>query len=328
MLEKMNGLNRVYNSDCIKIMSKFPSESIDLIIADPPYNVGKDYGNDSDKQSDKDYIDFTENWITEAIRILKKDGTLYTFGGKEFIAHIYIILEKLNMNFNSWIVWHYTQGQGRTKGYSSRHDDILMFTKSEKYTFNLDNIRIPQKYFRTRNNMRGANPGNVWRLSHVHYSEKNRSKHPTQKPHALYERMILSSSNEGEIVLDPFAGSGSSLVVAKKTNRKYIGIEIEEKYCSMIEEELNKEYKYFNSSFEELTRVPKNYNNKGLIEYLHNHREWFLEKYHSNKIPEFEENILIEYGQEKLDEYKGTKKQNNKIEKDEVQEYGQMKLSI
>ena len=94
MLEKMNGLNRVYNSDCIKIMSKFPSESIDLIIADTPYNVGKDYGNDSDKQSDKDYIDFTENWITEAIRILKKDGTLYTFGGKEFIAHIYIILEK------------------------------------------------------------------------------------------------------------------------------------------------------------------------------------------------------------------------------------------
>ncbi len=304
MLKNTLGLNKVYNSDCIKIMKDLPNESVDLIIADPPYNVGKDYGNNSDKQSDEEYIKFTESWITEAVRILKKEGTFYTFGGKEFIAHIYIILGKLNMIFNSWIVWHYTQGQGRTKGYSSRHDDILMFTKSKNYTFNLDDIRIPQKYFRTRNNMRGANPGNVWGLSHVHYSEKDRSKHPTQKPHALYERMILSSSNEGEIVLDPFAGSGSSLVVAKKTNRNYIGIEIEEKYCSMIEEELNKEYKYFNSSFEELIRVPKNLNDKDLTEYLHNHRKWFLEKYHSNKIPDFEENILSEYGKEKFIAYK------------------------
>lgn len=322
----MDGLNKVYNDDCIKVMSELPDESIDLIIADPPYNVGKDYGNSSDRQSNEDYLAFTEEWLTKAVRILKKNGTLYTFGGKEFIAHIYIILEKLNMKFNSWIVWHYTQGQGRTKGYSSRHDDILMFTKNEKYTFNLDSIRVPQKYYRARNNMRGANPGNVWQLSHVHYSEQNRLKHPTQKPHALYERMILSSSNEGEIVLDPFAGSGSSLVVAKKTNRNYIGIEIEEKYCSMIKEELEKDYIYFNSSFEELTRVPKNYNNDGLIEYLHNHRKWFLEKYHSNKIPNFEENILIEYGQEIFNEYRRTKDLYLKNETDH--EYDQMKLSI
>ena len=308
----MNGLNRVYNSDCIKIMSKFPSESIDLIIADPPYNVGKDYGNSSDKQTNEEYKKFTDLWMEESYRILKKGGTIYTFGGKQNISYMFEKLKSLNMNYISWIVWHYTQGQGRTKGFSSRHDDILMFSKGGNYKFNLDNIRIPQKYFRTRNNMKGANPGDVWKLSHIHYCEHGRTNHPTQKPHALYERMILASSDEGDVILDPFAGSGSSLVVAKKTNRKYIGIEIEEKYCSMIEEELNKEYKYFNSSFEELTRVPKNYNNKGLIEYLHNHREWFLEKYHPNKIPEFEENILIEYGQEKLDEYKGTKKQNVK----------------
>lgn len=303
MQKKMVGLNKIYNEDCIKLMSNLPDNSIDLIVADPPYNVGKDYGNNSDKQSKIDYLEFTKKWLKEAVRILKDDGTIYTFGGKEFIAHIYLILEDLGMNFNSWIVWHYTQGQGRIKGFSSRHDDILMFNKSAKYTFNLDDIRIPQKYYRTRNNMRGANPGNVWKLSHVHYSEASRSNHPTQKPHALYERMILSSSNENEIVLDPFAGSGSSLVVAKYTNRKYIGIEIEKEYCSMIETELNRKHEYFNSCFEEVTRVPKNYKDDKIIEYLNNHKKWFLEKYHSNQIPKFEENILKEYGEEILTMY-------------------------
>lgn len=317
MLKKINGLNKIYNSDSIELMKTIPDESIDLIVADPPYNVGKDYGNNSDKQSSESYLDFTNKWLSEATRILKKNGTLYTFGGKEFIAHIYIILEKLNMDFNSWIVWHYTQGQGRTKGYSSRHDDILMFTKGKKYTFNLDDIRIPQKYYRSRNNMRGANPGNVWGLSHVHYSEKDRSKHPTQKPHALYERMILSSSNEGDIVLDPFVGSGSSLVVAKKTKRNFIGIEIEKEYCEMITEELNKEYNFFNSSFEEITRIPKNYSDeKELIKYLHNHKKWFLEKYHSNRINEFEQNIISDYGKDIFEKYQ-KENSNNELNKNE-----------
>lgn len=332
MQKKMVGLNKIYNDDCIKIMSNIPDKSIDLIIADPPYNVGKDYGNNSDRQSKEDYLEFTKKWISEAVRILKDDGTLYTFGGKEFISHIYLILEELNMKLNTWIVWHYTQGQGRRKGFSSRHDDILMFNKSNKYTFNLDDIRVPQKYYRSRNNMRGANPGNVWKLSHVHYCEENRAKHPTQKPHALYERMILGSSNENDIVLDPFAGSGSSLVVAKHTNRKYIGIEIEEEYCSMIESELNKDYKYFNSCFEELVRVPKDYKDDKIIEYLHNHEKWFLKKYHSNQISKFEENILKEYGKDILSMYlkekKGINNKSNKEDNIENDNVEQLKLEI
>ena len=101
MQKKMVGLNKIYNEDCIKLMSKLPDNSIDLIVADPPYNVGKDYGNNSDKQSKIDYLEFTKKWLKEAVRILKDDGTIYTFGGKEFIAHIYLILEDLGIDRKS-----------------------------------------------------------------------------------------------------------------------------------------------------------------------------------------------------------------------------------
>lgn len=299
MLKKMDGLNSVILGDSIKVMTDMKEKSVDLIVADPPYNVGKDYGNNSDKQGKDEYLKFSKKWMTEATRILKDNGTLYIFGGQKYIAYLYIILEKMGLENNGWVVWHYTQGAGRTKGYSSRHDDILIFTKSKDYTFNLDNIRIPQKYYRKANNMRGANPGNVWSLSHVHYSEKDRTIHPTQKPHALYERMILASSNKGDLVLDPFAGSGSALVVSKKTGRNFIGIEIEPKYVDLCNAELAKDYEFFNSYFKELLRIPNNFSDPDMtVEYLHNHREWFLEKYHSNLISKFEEEIINKYGTE------------------------------
>lgn len=332
MLKLTDGLNKVIHGDSIEIMSKMESESIDLIVADPPYNVGKDYGNNSDKQGKEEYLEFSETWMKEAVRLLKKSGTLYVFGGKKYIAYMYIILEKLKLKNNGWIVWHYTQGAGRTKGYSSRHDDILVFTKSNNYTFNLDNIRIPQKYYRKANNMRGANPGNVWSLSHVHYSEGDRTIHPTQKPHALYERMILASSNEGDIVLDPFAGSGSSLVVSKNTRRNFIGIEIESQFVDLCNEELEKDYKFFNSYFKELLRIPNNFSEENMIlDYLNNHKKWFLEKYHSNLIPIFEDEIIYKYGKEIFDKYKINENETTleNIEKVKIQnENKQLKLSL
>lgn len=285
-------------------MKELPNESVNLIVTDPPYNVGKDYGNNSDKQSKEEYLKFSRDWLSEAHRLLKEDGTIYVCGGQQYSPHLFIIMEELGFVFNSWIVWHYTQGVGRTRGYSSRHDDILMFTKSKKYTFNLDAIRIPQKSYRKVNNMRGANPSNVWVLPHIHYSEESRTEHPTQKPHAIFERMILSSSNEGDIVLDPFCGSGSSLVVSMKTNRKFIGMELEEKYVMLSRSELEKDYKYFNSCFSELTRVPDSFSDKDLaVEYLTNHRKWFLDKYHSNLVPSFEKNIVKQYGEDVFNKY-------------------------
>src|SRR5690606_27867349 len=207
-----------------ELFKNIKDNSIDLIVADPPYNLNKDYGNNSDTKSFDDYIDFTENWTKEAKRVLKPTGTIYVFMGFRFISYLYQILEKTqNLNFNSWICWHYTQGIGKKKGFSPRHDDILMFTKSDKFTFNLDAIRVPQKFYRSVNNMRGANPGDVWEFSHVHYCQENRQNHPTQKPEGLIERMVLASSNEGDIVLDPFSGSGTTLRVCQQLNRKAIG---------------------------------------------------------------------------------------------------------
>lgn len=159
-----------------------------------------------------------DDFYREAKRILRPDGTIYVFMGMRYVSFVYAILEQeLKMNFNSWITWYYTQGIGKTKGFSPRHDDVLMFTKDPKrFVFNLDAIRVPQMYYRSINNIRGANPGNVWEFSHMHYCNKNRRKHPTQKPEALYEKMILASSNEGDLVLDPFVGSGPSCAFASR----------------------------------------------------------------------------------------------------------------
>ena len=174
---------KIINGEVIEQLKKLESNSIDLIVADPPYNLNKDYGNKSDSKSFDEYIEFTKLWINEATRILKATGTIYVFMGFRFISYLYKVMEKDNkLLFNNWICWYYTQGVGKKKGFSPRHDDILMFTKSAKYKFNLDAIRIPQKYYRSVNNMRGANPGDVWEFSHIHYCQENRQNHPTQKP--------------------------------------------------------------------------------------------------------------------------------------------------
>ena len=145
----------IYNSDSLIKLKEIPSGSVDLVIADPPYNLGKDYGNGSDKKCFDEYLDFSRKWLLEVDRILKDSGSIYIFMGFRFISYLYNILDRdMGYHFGSWICWHYTQGIGKTKGFSPRHDDILMFNKSSKATFNLDAIRIPQKYYRARNNMR------------------------------------------------------------------------------------------------------------------------------------------------------------------------------
>ena len=213
--------------NCLEKIKSIEDNSIDLIVADPPYNLGKDYGNNKDNLNFEEYISFSKNWLGECHRVLKTDGTIYIFIGFRYISYLYQILENdLQMNFVNWISWHYTQGIGKTKGFSPRHDDILMFSKTKKFKFNLDEVRIPQKFYRKINNMRGANPGDVWEVSHIHYCQKNRQPHPTQKPEALIERMVLASSNEGDCVLDPFCGSGTTLRVCQQLNRNAIGIEI------------------------------------------------------------------------------------------------------
>lgn len=281
----MSNKIEILQGDALDKLNRLPSESVDLIIADPPYNLNKDYGNKSDSKSFDEYIRFTKDWTKEAVRLLKPTGTIYVFMGFRFISYLYQILENDNsLFFNNWICWFYTQGIGKKKGFSPRHDDILMFTKSKDFTFNLDEVRVPQKFYRSINNMRGANPGDVWEFSHIHYCQENRQSHPTQKPEGLMERMVLASSNEGDLVIDPFAGSGTTLRVCQQLNRSCIGIELNSEYVEMIKRRLNEPFAGFDSIDPRMERVPNDLNDEKIREeYLANHIEWFLKNHNGAK---------------------------------------------
>jgi DNA modification methylase len=285
--------------DAIDLLKSLEDGSIDLIIADPPYNLGKDYGNNHDLKGFSEYIEFTRSWLGEAKRVLKPTGSIYVFMGVRFISYVYDVLDReLQMYFNSWIVWHYTQGLGKTKGFSPRHEDILVFNKSKDFFFNLDNVRVPQKFYRERNNMRGANPGDVWQFSHIHYSNPNRQNHPTQKPEGIIERIILASSNQGDIVLDPFSGSGTTLRVCQQLNRNGIGFELNPDYVASTEKRLAEPFTGFDSVDPRMERVPNDLRNiEYRSEYFKNHINWFLNN-HENTIEIFKQAVKEKYGDE------------------------------
>ncbi len=283
--------------DAIEQLKKLPNGSVDLIVTDPPYNLNKDYGNNQDKLEFDEYLNFSRKWLSEASRVLSDNGSIYIFMGMRYISYIYTILEQeLGMFFNSWITWYYTQGIGKTKGFSPRHDDILYFTKNKSnYIFNLDDVRVPQKFYRSVNNMRGANPGNVWEFSHMHYCNKNRQEHPTQKPEGLYERIILASSNANDVVLDPFVGSGTLLRVCQQTNRQGIGIDINPEYVKASEKRLLQPFFGFDSIDERMKRVPNDLNDDKIrLEYIQNHIQWFLNN-HPNAIKDFINEVKDKY---------------------------------
>ena len=254
---------KIICGDAVSEMAKIPTASVNLIVTDPPYNLNKNYGVFQDNLPFNEYMDFSRNWLREAVRLLAADGSIYVFMGTRYISYFYVMLEQeFKLFFNSWITWFYTQGIGKVKGFSPRHDDILFFTKDAKnFTFNLDNVRVPQKFYRAVNNMRGANPGNVWEFSHTHYCNKSRKNHPTQKPEALFERIISASSNEGDLVLDPFLGSGTAIRVCQQLNRNCIGIDINPAYVEMTEKRLSEPFAGFDSIDERILRTPQGLKN-------------------------------------------------------------------
>ncbi|MDO8684308.1 MAG: site-specific DNA-methyltransferase [Armatimonadota bacterium] len=249
---------QVICGDATVCMREIEASSVDLVIADPPYNLGKDYGNNKDLKAWHEYEQFTQDWLAEALRIMKPTASIYVFMGVRFISRLFAIMEeRFHLEFNGWITWHYTQGMGRKNGFSPRHEDILFFTKSSTYKFNLDSVRVPQKYFRNRNNMTGANPGDVWQFSHVHYCSAEREQHPTQKPEALMERMLRASTDEGDLVVDPFVGSGTTCRVASALNRRCIGIDLNPDYAAMSRERIGKPFDMFDSIDPRMNRTPR-----------------------------------------------------------------------
>lgn len=228
----------------IQVLRRISSNSIDLIFADPPYGIGKDFGNDTDIfNSSNDYFIWAKEWIDECMRVLKDDGTMYFMSSTQNMPKLDVYVDE-KYNVINRIIWTYdSSGVQSKKKYGSLYEPIIMITKNEKskYTFNYNDILIEAKtgskrklidYRKTPPQPYNTQkvPGNVWEFSRVRFKMKEYENHPTQKPKELLERIILASSNVGDIVLDPFSGSFTTSSVAKELKRKSIGIEINEEY--------------------------------------------------------------------------------------------------
>lgn len=244
-IEHMGNENSlVICGDSLKVLKKIRDKSINLIFADPPYNIGKNFGNNIDKWDDvQGYIDWCKEWLDECFRILKDDGTMYFMTATQHMPYLDIYVSE-KYNVLSRIIWAYdSSGVQSKKMYGSLYEPILMVNKSPKseYTFNYEDILVEAKtgakrklidYRKTPPQPYNTQkvPGNVWNFSRVRYKMEEYENHPTQKPEELLKRIILASSNEGDIVLDPFSGSFSTCGVAVKLNRKCIGIDLNEEY--------------------------------------------------------------------------------------------------
>ena len=235
-----NDNSLVMCGDSVQLLKKINDKSVDLIFADPPYNIGKDFGNNKDKWDNiYEYIDWCKEWIDECFRILKDDGTMYFMTATQHMPYLDIYVSE-KYNVLSRIVWAYdSSGVQSKKMYGSLYEPIIMVNKSakSKYTFNYEDILVEAKtgakrklidYRKTPPQPYNTQkvPGNVWDFSRVRYKMEEYENHPTQKPEEMLKRIILASSNEGDIVLDPFSGSFSTCGTAVKNNRKCIGIDL------------------------------------------------------------------------------------------------------
>lgn len=243
VIENING-NLFYNADCLEVLKSLEKGFVDLIFADAPYNIGKDFGNKSDKWKDyKEYLNWCYNWIDECFKVLKDDGTFYIMTSTQYMPYFDIYISE-KYNVINRIVWTYDSSgvQARNK-FGSLYEPILMCTKTKKskYCFNSQDILVEAKTGSQRklidyrkdppqpyNTMKV--PGNVWNFNRVRFRSKEYQNHPTQKPEILLERIIKVSSNKDDIVLDPFSGSFTTGKVAIELGRKFVGIELNSQY--------------------------------------------------------------------------------------------------
>jgi len=237
----------IYNGDAIQVLqSKIEDKSIDLIFVDPPYNIGKDFNGRKDKwNTDQEYLDWCFQWIDLCLKKLKENGSFYVMTSTQFIPYFDLYLRD-RISILSRIIWSYDSSGVQAKNFfGSMYEPILFCVKDIKnYTFNSDDILVEAKTGAKRklidyrkNPPQPYNtekvPGNVWDFPRVRYRMAEYENHPTQKPIALLERIIKASSNEGDIVLDPFSGTFTTSFVAKSLNRKSIGIEIDEDFTKI-----------------------------------------------------------------------------------------------
>jgi len=248
-------VNKIYNEDCLEGMKRMPDESVDLIITDPPFNIGKLYNSPyKDKKSKEEYIEWCKKWLIECIRILKENGSLYLFNYPENNAYLMPFLDE-NLLFKRWMTWHYPTNTGHSKyNFTRTQHSILFYTKSKKQSgciFNKDDIAEPYRNPTDKrikklieSGSKGKTPYDVFRYDYngediiemniVKNVNKDKTEHVCQLPVKLIDIFVKASSNKGEIVFDPFMGSGTVAVSAKKNGRKYLGFELSSDYYNII----------------------------------------------------------------------------------------------
>ena len=246
----------VFDGDCIDFMASIPDQSMQLIVTSPPYNVGKAYER---KDELENYLQWQDKVIGECIRVLRPEGSICWQVGNYVDAGAIVPLDialypsfaNRGLKLRNRIIWHFEHGLHCSRRLSGRHETILWFTKTDEYIFDLDPIRIPQKYpgkkyFKGPKagqyscNPLGKNPGDVWLIPNVKSNHVEKTIHPCQFPIELVERLVLSLTRENDWVLDPFAGVGSSLVAALKHKRRAAGSELLPEYCQIAKERIAK----------------------------------------------------------------------------------------
>lgn len=248
--------DKIINGDSFKIMDQLAANSVDLALVDPPYNLNKKYDGMTFKQmKPAKYQEYTEKWIKKLLPLLKPNASVYVFADWETSIALAPVLEKY-FTIKNRITWQREKGRGALTNWKNSSEDIWFLTVNPiDYTFNVDQVKqrrqvvAPYKedghakdWQKTKaGNFRDTMPSNLWDdISIPYWSMPENTEHPTQKPEKLMAKVILASSKPGDLILDPFAGAGSSLVTAKKLNRHFIGIEQSLLYCSWGQYRLEK----------------------------------------------------------------------------------------
>ena len=248
-------VNTTINADIYETLKYLPDNFANLIIVDPPYNISKNFnGLKFNEMSNKEYEDYLESWFVSLCDKLKDNGTLYMCGDWKCSCQMLNVISKKLTVLNR-ITWKRDKGRGAKRNWKNNMEDIWFAVKNPKdYYFNVDTVKVRKEVIapykdngkpkdwtedEDGNKFRMTHPSNIWTDMVVPFwSMAENTEHPTQKPEKLIERLILASSKEGDVILDPFVGSGTTSVVAKKLKRRYCGIEINEEYCLMTEKRI------------------------------------------------------------------------------------------
>lgn len=247
-------IDRIIQGDTLSILPLLPDSFADLIIIDPPYNLRRTFGSQLFRQSSKqEYEHYVRSWLPDVCRKLKPNGTLYLCGDWHCTSTLQTVLSE-HLNIINRITWQREKGRGATSNWKNSMEDIwYAVADTNDYQFHLDAVKVrrivkapyrqdgkPKDWHDTnQGKFRDTCPGNFWDdISVPFWSMPENTDHPTQKPEKLYAKLILASSSEGDVVFDPFLGSGTSAVVAKKLGRHYIGIELDEEYCLLSQKRL------------------------------------------------------------------------------------------